>query len=341
MRCRVNFYEFALIRVPSGGRVAACAARLVVPIVLHPEVVCERGGLNEGETVILVDGTWVSHRDVRMAREMDELRILLAQEAVELSRLLSVGVLVELAVPAVRARIPHGVRERMVREEEDRFGGILLSRGRAVLEDPVALRPVPTVVVSARLRCNHQHMISAYIEVSIHLALVRPAWDLERSCHFQLRGEERLKSVLGFLFVTTPVVIFMIAHDDAHGLARVRVQNLCELDVLVRTAGVSRVAHEEMRIDVGRHGIDGRERGGYLVTIVIVLACADVGVAVNGEADLVAREGWPMRALGLRERGFGLLLGEDEHTSGSRHSGNGCQLKEGAARHAELSTVIG
>ena len=47
-----------------------------------------------------------------------------------------------------------------------------------------------------------------------------------------------------------------------------------------------------------------------------------------------------MRALGLRERGFGLLLGEDEHTSGSRHSGNGCQLKEGAARHAEFFREI-
>ena len=313
---RVDFHEFALIRVPAGVRVAACAAGFVVPVVFHPEVIGERGGLDEREPVVLINGARVRHRDVGVAGEVDDLRILLAQLLVERAGLRRVGILVELAVPAVRTRVPYGVRERVMREQEYGLGRILRRRGRAAFEDPIALRSVPAVVVAARFGRDRQHVVASYGEVGIHLAFVRTAWHLERTGHVQLRGEERLERVLGVLLAAAPVVVLVVAHDDADRLARASVQQLRELDVLVRVAGVGRVAHEEMRVHVGCHGVDGRERFRDLVAVVVVRACADMGVAVHGEADLVAGQRRPVRGCGLRERGCGLLLRKDEHPCG-------------------------
>ena len=272
--------------------------------------------MDEREPVVLIDGARVRHRDVGVAGEVDDLRILLTQLLVERAGLRRVGILVELAVPAVRTRVPYGVRERVMREQEYGLGRILRRRGRAAFEDPIALRSVPAVVVAARFGRDRQHVVASYGEVGIHLAFVRTAWHLERTGHVQLRGEERLERVLSVLLAAAPVVVLVVAHDDADRLARASVQQLRELDVLVRVAGVGRVAHEEMRVHVGCHGVDGRERFRDLVAVVVVRACADMGVAVHGEADLVAGQRRPVRGCGLRERGCGLLLRKDEHPCG-------------------------
>ena len=79
---------------------------------------------------------------------------------------------------------------------------------------------VPAVVVAARFGRDRQHVVASYGEVGIHLAFVRTAWHLERTGHVQLRGEERLERVLSVLLAAAPVVVLVVAHDDADRLAR-------------------------------------------------------------------------------------------------------------------------
>ncbi len=183
-------------------------------------------------------------------------------------------------------------------------------------------------------------MIAAHDEVGIHLAFVRPSRHLERAGHVELRGEERLERILGVLLVAAPVVVFVVAHHDAHRLAHVRVQQLRKLEVLVGVSRVGRVAHEEVRVHVGRESVDGGEGRGDFVAVVVARACADVGVAMHGEPHARTRERGPVRVFRLGERGFGPLLGEDEHASGGRHAGDGGQLEKRAARDAERAAVV-
>ena len=185
VRFRVDLHELALVCVLSGAWMAVRIPILVVSAVCHPEVVRERGGLDEREAVVLVDGAWVGHGDMRMARKMDDLRILLAQRAIERAGLLYVRVLVELTVPAIRARVPYGVRKGMVREQENGLVWILCRRFRAAFENPVALSSVPAVVVSTRLGRDRQNMVSTHNKVGIYLAFVCSTWSLERVCHAQ------------------------------------------------------------------------------------------------------------------------------------------------------------
>ena len=74
MGCRIDVYQLALVGVVSVGGVpvqkaSPAVVAVVVPFVLaslRPEVVGERGSLNKGAAVVLVDRPRVGHGDVRV-----------------------------------------------------------------------------------------------------------------------------------------------------------------------------------------------------------------------------------------------------------------------------------
>ena len=154
----------------------------------------------------------------------------------------SVGLVgAELAVPAAARAVPDRVAEGMMGQHEDGLVRVFRLRGGQAFANPVLPVAVPAVVVAARMGRERQHVVaaaSAHDEIAVGLALVRASRNLERSRYGQLGGEELLERSLGVLLVSLPAVVFVVAHYDPDGLARVRVEERGQLIVLRGRAGV-------------------------------------------------------------------------------------------------------
>ena len=233
----------------------------------------------------------------------------------------------ELAVPAAARAVPDRVAEGMMGQHEDGLVRVFRLRGGQAFANPVLPVAVPAVVVAARMGRERQHVVaaaSAHDEIAVGLALVRASRNLERSRYGQLGGKKLLERSLGVLLVSLPAVVFVVAHYDPNGLARVRVEERGQLIVLRGRAGVRRIAHEEVGCHIGRGGVDPGKRSGDLLRVGVAGLGAYVRVAVHGEAHVPVLQRGPSLAGGRAERCVGVLIGEHEHASRKGHAGYGC-----------------
>ena len=125
------------------------------------------------------------------------------------------------------------------------------------------------------------------------------------------------------------------SHDDSDGFARVRIEKRGQLIVLLGSAGIRRISHEEVRRHVGSGGVDPGKRSGNLLRVGIARSGSHVRVAVHGEAYMPAFQRRPILAGGRAERCVGALVGKHEHAACKGRSGYGCQLEERSTRHAD------